>query len=437
MKAIILAGGKGSRLGKITKKIPKPMVKIGNLPILEYQVNLLKRYNIKEIIILSYYLSEIIERYFRDGSDFGVKITYFKEKKPLGTTGGIKEIEDKLREDFIVIYGDVMVDMDIARLLAFHKNKNSICTLILHPNDHPYDSDLVEINSNQRITAIYSKPHSKNKYFRNLVNAGFYVISPKILKYIKKGVRADFGKDIFPKIIKKEALYGYNTAEYLKDVGSPDRLVEVRRDYSRGKIRRFNRKNKRKAIFIDRDGVINKEVSLLHKIEDFELLPGVARAIKKINDSEFLAIVITNQPVVARGLSTIEELEEIHKKMESLLGKERAKLDAIYYCPHHPDKGFPGENPKYKIECNCRKPKIGLVKRAEKDFNIDLKSSYFIGDSFRDILCGKNAGLNTIGVGAKNNCRENEIKPDYFFDDLYQAVKFIIKLKMDLKKKIS
>jgi mannose-1-phosphate guanylyltransferase / phosphomannomutase len=265
-----------------------------------------------------------------------------------------------------------------------------------------------------------------NKYLRNLVSAGFYLISPKILKYIKKGVKADFGKDIFPKITQKEVLYGYLTAEYLKDMGTLKRLKEVRRDYKNGRIKQFNRNNKRRAIFLDRDGVINEHVGLLYKIEDFKLLPKVGRAVKEINNSEFLAIVITNQPVIARNLCSIEELGEIHKKMETLLGRQGAKLDAIYYCPHHPDKGFAGENPDYKIECDCRKPKTGLIKKAEKDFNIDLNNSYIVGDSFRDILCGKNAGLGTIWVRTKNDYKKSEIKPDYFFKDLNQAVNFII-----------
>ena len=426
-KVLIAAGGKGTRLGKKTKKIPKPMLKIGGFPLLEHQIKLFKRYGAKEIIILTHYLSEIIERYLKDGKALGVKITYFKEKKPLGTAGGIKEIEDKLKEDFIVVMGDVMLEMDIGRLFYFHKRKKSAFTLVLHPNNHPDDSDLVEIDRNQKVIAFHSKPHPKNKYFRNLVNAGLYVLSPKILKYIKKGEKVDFGKDVFPKVIKKETVYGYNTAEYLKDIGTPERLIEVKRDYLGGKIKRFNRKNKRRAIFMDRDGVINKNVGLLHKIEDFKLFPNIGKAIKKINNSEFLAIVITNQPVIARNLCSIEELEEIHKKMETFLGREGAKLDAIYYCPHHPDKGFPEENPKYKIKCNCRKPNIGLVKKAEKDFNIDLKKSYFIGDSFRDILCAKRAGAVAVGVKTCKGCQEGDIKPDYYFDNLYQAVKSIIK----------
>ncbi|MFH1575541.1 MAG: HAD-IIIA family hydrolase, partial [Candidatus Nealsonbacteria bacterium] len=323
-------------------------------------------------------------------------------------------------------YGDVMLDIDIRLLLEFHRKKKSACTLALHPNDHPQDSDLVEIDANQRIAAFHPKPHSKNEYLSNLVNAGLYVISPEILKYIKRGVKTDWGKDVFPKIVRKEMLYGYITAEYLKDIGTPKRLSEVRKDYQDGKIPRMNRKNKKRAIFLDRDGVINETESDVSRINDFKLFPKTAQAVKQINDSEFLAIVITNQPAVAKGFCSMEELENIHKKMETLLGENGAKLDGIYFCPHHPDKGFAGENLKYKIKCSCRKPKIGLVKMAEKDFNIDLKHSYFIGDSSRDILCGRKAGMTTIGVKTGRGCRDGKIKPDFLFEDLKQAINFII-----------
>jgi len=428
MKAVILAGGRGERMGKITKKIPKPMIRIGGLPVLEHQINLLKRYNIKEIILIVNYLSEVIEKYFVDGKKLGVKISYFKEGIPLGTTGGIKEIENELKEDFIVIYGDIMLDVDMSRIIAFHRKKNSVCTMVVHPNNHPYDSDLVEVDDNQRIVAFHPKPHEDGKYFRNLVNAGLYVMSPEILKYVKKGAKSDFGKDIFPKIFRKAILYGYNTAEYLKDIGTPKRLLEVEKDYFSGKIRRLNNSNKRRAIFLDRDGTISPKFKQdIYKVENFGLLPNSANAIRKINKSNYLTIVITNQPSVAKGFCTEQDVKEVHKKMETLIGKEGAKLDAIYYCPHHPEKGFKGENKKYKIDCNCRKHKIGLVKEAQEDFNIDLKKSYFIGDSYRDILCGKNAGLTTIGVKTGDSCKDEKIKPDFLFDNLYQAVNFIIK----------
>lgn len=428
VQAIILAGGRGERLGHLTRRVPKPMIKIGGLPLLEHQINLLKRYGIKDIIIITHYLSEVIEKYFKDGKNFGVKISYFREEKPLGTAGGLKEIEAKLKDDFLLLYGDIMLNLDVNEFVEFHKIKGAHASLALHPNCHPQDSDLAEINRDERITAFHPKPHPENKYFQNLVNAGFYAISPKILKYIKKDGKTDFGKDIFPKLVKVKKIYGYVTAEYLKDIGTPLRLQEARSDYKSGKIARLNRKNKRTAIFMDRDGTINDACSDVCRRESFKLFPESAKAIKKINNSEFLAIVITNQPAAAKGLCTIEEIERIHKKMEWLLGKAGAKLDAVYYCPHHPDRGFTGENLSYKIKCNCRKPKIGLIKMAERDFNIDLKHSYFVGDSWRDILCGKKAGVTTMGVKTGKSCRDGEIKPAHLFKNLSQAVNFITKI---------
>lgn len=172
----------------------------------------------------------------------------------------------------------------------------------------------------------------------------------------------------------------------------PDRYYEVEHDLKSGKIAARNLKNKQKAIFLDRDGTINVYKGFLTKPEDFELIPGVAEAIRQINHSGYLAVVVSNQPVIARGDCSFDELRTIHNKMETLLGKEKAFIDAIYYCPHHPDKGFGGERPEYKFDCDCRKPKPGLLLQAAEEWNIELAASYMIGDSDRDIEAGQAAG---------------------------------------------
>ena len=153
---------------------------------------------------------------------------------------------------------------------------------------------------------------------------------------------------------------------------------------------------------MDRDGTVNKYVGFLRKIGDFELLDGVESAIKKINKSGYLAIVITNQPVIARGEVTEEELSEIHKKMETLLGQEGAYIDAIYYCPHHPNRGYMGERAELKIDCMCRKPKPGMIEQAADKYNIDLKNSWIIGDGENDIKAGINAGCKTAFIGSSD-----------------------------------
>jgi len=157
-------------------------------------------------------------------------------------------------------------------------------------------------------------------------------------------------------------------------------------------VARRNRRNPRPAIFLDRDGTITREVNLLHDARDLQLIEGAAEAIRKINASDYLAVVVTNQPVIARNLCSIEELEHIHATMETMLGREHAYVNAIYYCPHHPDSGYPEERREYKIKCSCRKPEPGMLLQAAKDWNIDLARSFMIGDSTRDEEAGRRAG---------------------------------------------
>jgi len=421
----------------LCQNIPKSMLKIGHKPLLEHHIDLLKRYSITEIILVVHTLSDVIANYFGDGTSFGVSLHYFYEEKPLGTAGSFYELRNFLSDDdFIVLYGDVMLSMNLSRFIAVHKSKNGIASLALHPNDHPFDSDLVEVDSASFITALHKKPHGSTKYYQNLVNAAVYIMSPKIFDYLPRGRVADFAHDVFPSLCNDRLLYGYITAEYIKDAGTPVRFNQVTRDYESGKIERLNNEHKQRAIFIDRDGVINKEISLLHKLDDFELLPDVSDAIRIINETPFLAIIITNQPVIARNLCSLQELKIIHNKLESLLGLDHAKIDAIYFCPHHPDKGFPDENMDFKISCNCRKPAVGMLIQAAADFNIDLTTSYLIGDSSIDIECGKTIKMKVIQV--KRNGEyfvESNIAPDTMVNTLKDAIADILEKEERIEEK--
>jgi histidinol-phosphate phosphatase family protein len=434
MIAFILAGGKGTRFKEVTKDVlPKPMVNIAGKPILQYQIEFLARNNINKVIISVGYKAEIIKDYFKEGKQFGVSIIYSEESKALGTAGAFKYAESlfnkEREENILVIYGDIIFDIDLERMLNFHKCHNGLGTLFVHPNDHPYDSDLLEINQDDRVIKFINKPHPKELIYQNLVNAGLYILKSEILHYIPCKQKLDFEKDIFPKIIdKKKYLYAYNSPEYLKDMGTPDRYNKVKDDILNGKVHRKNLKNKQKVVFLDRDGVINKEVDLLYKPEQLKLISGVEEAIKQLNSSDYLVVITTNQPVVARGFCTEEGVREIHKKLETLLSRQGAYTDRIYYCPHHPDKGYPEENEKYKIKCNCRKPKIGMFLQAEKDLNISKEESFMIGDTTTDIQTGKNYGIRTILVktGYKGLDKKFSVKPDYIFQDLKEAVDFLL-----------
>jgi histidinol-phosphate phosphatase family protein len=428
MIAVILAGGRGTRLSSIIKRIPKPLVKIGEKPVIEHQILLLRRYGIKKIWLLLGYMGEKIREHLGDGKKWGVKIYYHQEKEPLGTAGALKVLENFINKDFLVFSGDIMLDIDLQRFIKFHKDKKSDATLIVHPSDHPLDSDLVEVDNEGRIISLLKRPHLPEITFHNLSIASIYIFSPKIFKFIPKNKKTDIEKDILPKLLKSNLkIYAYKTPEYIKDIGTPSRLAKVRLDYKSGKIAKLNLKNKQRAVFLDRDGVINEEVDQLSNVEDLKIYSFSAKAIKKINDLGYLVIIITNQPMIAKGFMTEKDLDEIHKKLETELGKKGAKIDAIYYCPHHPEKGFPGEVRELKIKCNCRKPKIGLFLRAKRDFKIDLKKSFCIGDQTMDILAGKRAGCKTIlvktGYGGKD--RKFGVKPDFVVKNLFQASKLI------------
>ncbi len=416
-------------MGTKTEDVPKPMIPLVDRPILEYQIELLKKYNINQVTMLTGYKAEKIEEYFGDGSRYGLQISYVKENQPLGTAGAVKQLEQQINEDFLVLYGDIILDIDIDSFISFHKANKGAATITAHPNDHPFDSDLIETDTNNRVTAFHSKPHKKNTYYRNLVNAGVYILSSTIFEYIPEGSCCDFGKDIFPALLKAgEPIFAYRIAEYIKDIGTIERLKEVEGDFQNGKVATLNRKNKRRAIFLDRDGVINYEVDMLQSAEELELLPGTAEAISEINKSEYLAIAVTNQPQIAKGFINEEQLEHIHARLEGELGLNRAYLDRIYYCPHHPEKGFEGERVELKIECECRKPKTGMIEKAVKEFNIDTEHSFLIGDRTVDIMAGINAGLTTILVrtGFAGKDGKYQCEADFVFENLFEAVDFIL-----------
>ncbi len=395
MKTLILAGGKGTRLG--LTDVPKPLAPIGERTILEHQLDLLRRHGLTDVYILSGHLANVLFERIKDGSAYGLRVTHIVEPCPLGTAGSVALLKHLLQERFLVLYGDVMLDMDLERLIAFDRQEKAMATLVVHPNNHPDDSDLLEVDEDNTIVAFHPKPRLPDGYYHNLVNAGVYVLSPEIFPHIACGPSLDFGRDILPALLQSgQRLRAYRTTEYLGDMGTPERWQRVTDDYLSGRIARRNRRNKRPAIFLDRDGVLLRHVDNLSCVEDAELLPGVGAAVAAINASDYLAVVVTNQPMIAKGFLTPAGLRAIHKKMETLLGREHAYVDAIYYCPHHPDAGFVGEVRHLKGPCACRKPNPGMLLQAAQDWNIDLARSWMIGDSESDLIAGKRAGCTTV-----------------------------------------
>lgn len=429
MKVVIMAGGKGTRIQSVASDIPKPMIKIDGVPVLEHEIRNLKKQGFTDIIITISHLGNIIMDYFGDGSRFGVHIEYYNENQPLGNAGALFKIKKKLTDDFLLLNADAIFDVDFNRFVKYHKNCGGLVTLFTHPNSHPYDSGLIVAEENGAVKQWLAKEDVRPLYYKNRVNAGLHVINPKILDMFgideerigsvdEKGnlIKVDLDRQLLKPLAGTGKMFCYDSPEYVKDMGTPERLYAVEKDFKEGTVHGKNLVNKQRAVFIDRDGTINKYVGFLTDIEDFELIDGVTDAIKKINSSGYLAIVVTNQPVVARGEVSFSELDQIHNKMETLLGKEGAYLDAIYYCPHHPHKGYEGEVEELKIDCECRKPKPGMLLKAAGDFNIDLTRSWMIGDGENDIKAGNAAGCRTILIG------DSSFGQDISAQNLYDAV---------------
>lgn len=405
MKTVIMAGGKGTRIASVNAEVPKPMIQILNKPILEYQLECLRDQGYRDIILVIGHLGHVVREYFGDGSGispatgkpFGVSIEYIVETEPLGTAGALYLLKEKLGEDFLLLCGDVIFDIDVDRFYRFHKARGGVATLFTHPNSHPYDSGIIMADESGKVTNWLHKEEPR-QWYRNRVNAGLHFFSHRIFEQglFREMKKVDLDREVLKPLIPTGQLFVYDSPEYVKDMGTPDRFYSVTEDIRCGKVRQKNLSNPQRCVFLDRDGTLNKYVGFLRHIDQLELLPGAAEAVRKINESGYLAIIVTNQPVIARGEVTVPELREIHNKLETLLGQEGAYVDGIYYCPHHPHKGYEGEIPELKIDCQCRKPKPGLLYQAAKDFHIDLTASYMVGDGDNDVQCGINAGCTPV-----------------------------------------
>lgn len=435
---IILAGGAGTRLRARLGDLPKPMIPVAGKPLLEHQVELARAHGFCDLIFFVHYRADLIEQHFGDGSRWGVHIRYVIEQEPLGTAGAVAAGMEWLAERFVVMYGDTMVNVDLGRCWRAHEQAGAAATLLLHPNDHPFDSDLVEVDANQQVVAFHHRPHPPEIWRQNLVNAGLYVLEKTALtRYMQlrstptdeKSKIVDFGRDVFPVLVTAgEKLLGYNSPEFIKDIGTPERYDRISAQYAAGIVQRSSLATPQRAIFLDRDGTLIPDRDCLRRAEDLELLPGVAEAIHLLNLAGWRTIVVTNQPVVAKGWCTEAELQKIHNKLESLLGREHAFLDRIFFCPHHPEKGFPGERPELKIACECRKPGIGMIRRAVEELNVDLAQSWLIGDTTTDLQTARNAGLRSIllktGYGGAD--ARHDVTPDLVAPDLLAAVRRLL-----------
>lgn len=442
-QAIILAGGKGTRLAAAAPGVPKPLVAVAGVPVVVRQIELLAHYGIRDILLTTGHLAGELVEHLGDGSRWGVSLRYFEEASPLGTAGGVAALADHIVGDALVLYGDVLINMDLHRLVDYHRERDVAATVVVHPNDHPFDSDLVEVDREDGIVAFHPYPRNAPSLdLPNLVSAGLYVIAHRVLDAVERNRAQDFVRDVFPRLLSGgERLAAYRTTEYLKDMGTPDRLAHVEADIESGRVAAMHRDVTRPTAFLDRDGVLNEEIDGVLVPDALRLLPGVAPAIRRLNQAGWLVAAVTNQPAVAKGLLDEDTLLRIHVRLQALLGAEGAWLDWLAYCPHHPERGFPGERLELKIACGCRKPEPGLLEQTARAVPVDLSRSVLVGDSWRDIAAARRFGIAAVGVRSGHALRQTpptrfaeSSVPDAVADDLSQAVSLLLDVDPEVER---
>lgn len=428
-QAVILAGGKGTRLASRLGGRPKPLVDVDGIPLLQRQIEALISHGIDDVVLLVNHASDQI-RHFIDQLALPIPVTLIDDGSPRGTAGATLACLDRLRDRFVVVYGDTLFDLDVPHMIARHEASGADVTLLLHPNDHPADSDLVDVDGDGRISAFNPYPHPPGAWLRNLVNAAFYVVDRQAIEpWAELMPVGDFAKDLFPQMLTAGArLNGYVSFEYIKDVGTPARLDKAEQHLRSGLVHRARRDQPQRAVFLDRDGTLNGLAGHIARAEDLILFTDAGASVKRLNDAELRVVLVTNQPVVARGEATLADLAKIHARLESELGEVGAYLDGLYYCPHHPDRGYAGEVPELKGECTCRKPRPGMIEAAAAEFNIDLSRSWMVGDSTADIALAEAVGLRSVLLATGEGGRDGKyvVNPTHFAAHLGEAVDIIL-----------
>lgn len=400
MKAIILVGGRGTRLAALYGDVPKALVPVAGKPVLARQLEMLRREGIRDVTLVCGHLAQQIKDYCRDGEAFGMRIGYYTEAQPLGTAGALFHLD--LREDYLLLNGDLVFDVDLGSMLDLHTRSRAQATLFAHPSTHPFDSMWIDADAQGRVRA-FCRADERPAFAHNLSNAGIAILSPALLGRCEARGPMDLDRDVLRPNVDGGGIFAYKSYEYVKDMGTPQRLAEVERDLAQGIPEKRQKNRPHAAVFLDRDGTLNVFKGYISDPDAIELIDGAAEAVRILNEKGYLAVLATNQPVVARGACTIETLDRIHCRLEALLGEKGAYLDGSYFCPHHPDKGFEGEDPLYKTDCDCRKPKPGMLLRAAAELRIDLAASYMVGDAPTDVQTALNAGCRPVLLSADAN----------------------------------
>ncbi len=391
-KAVILAGGLGTRLKGLLGELPKPMAPINKLPFLHYLLNYLSNQGVKEVFLCVGFQHEVITRYFGDHFR-DIKIFYTIEKELLGTGGAIMPVLEKWSEPFFLLNGDTFFEANLTSFSEAFFKLSPLASLSLKPvfNQDRYGAVQVE---EDKITSFTEKKFLAS----GLINAGVSILTPEIFEGKFPGDVFSYEKDLFEKKAATHFLHGFVQDEYFIDIGIPEDYERAQREIP---MRFFTKTLSAKFLFLDRDGVINKHLpgDYVKNVEQFEFLPGVLEALVQFSAYFTHIVVVTNQQGIGKGLYSEEDLNGVHTFMIEKITEAGGHLDAVYFCPS-----------LKKNNDQCRKPNVGMGLQAQRDFpDIDFKQSVMIGDSMSDMQFGRNLGMFTIWISSDEG---KEFNPD-------------------------
>ncbi len=365
---VILAGGKGSRIRKYSPKIPKPLVKFKDKNFLGLLLNSLCRYNFNNVYILCGYRGNQIKKVYDLKKKNFVNIKCIIEKRPMGTGGCLNQLKKYNVNDFVLVNGDTFLDIDFKKFLKI-QNKNSICKLMIMKRKTKDKLNNLNIKNNK----IFFD--NKNNY----INCGIYFFKKEILKNIKN--KFSLENDILPNLIKENKVEGQFYNDFFIDIGTPKNLKMGKRI--------LPQKLTRPAIFLDRDGVINEDLNYVGTIKRFKFRTGVIKALKFLYKKKIYIFIVTNQAGIAKKKFTLTQFIKLQKYLKKYLSDKEILIDNVEYCPHHPEAKIK----KLKMKCKCRKPSNLMVQKIFKNWFIDKKKSFMIGDQIKDEICAKNSNL--------------------------------------------
>lgn len=384
-QCVILIGGLGTRLGPLTVDMPKPLLRIGDRPFLEYLLAEAARFGFKKILLLAGFRADRIEDYLSESGvarKLGLRIDISAEEQPAGTGGALWRARRRLDQRFYLLNGDSWFDFNWLSLVAADKADTAIATLGLRRLDDVGRYGVVETDGSL-VRRFREKSDSSGP---GDVNSGVYLVSDEIVSYLSPNCSLE--RDVLPRLADGGQLRSFQASGRFLDIGIPHDF-----ETAQGSIPSWRR---RPAVFLDRDGTLNEDTGYLYRPDDFRWLPGAIEGVRRLNDAGFYVFVVTNQAGVARGLYGEAEVKALHAWVQEQLRGHGAHVDDFRYCPFHPE----GSVETYRRADGWRKPAPGMLLDLSERWPIDMANSLMIGDKDIDVEAGRAAGVQATKIGA-------------------------------------